>query len=410
MVEEGQRDEQIRPIILVLTDHYVPGFRHGGPIRSIHSLVRSLDQEFDFRILTRDRDAGASQPFAIRRPGEWQRVDGGLVRYLSPRELALDLWRLLRSTPHDVLYLNSYFSPMFTIFPMILRLLRVLPRKPVVIAPRGEFSSGALGIKTRKKRLWKGLADRLGLYRDAIWQATNPEEVTQIEAMVGDHARVQLGPILPDRGSMVDDREIEVATRPKVSGSARFVFLSRITPMKNLAFAVSILCRESVGRVSLDIYGVVDDEGYWAMCRRLIASCGHPNVVIAYRGELPHEEVAPTLAQYDLLLLPSRGENFGHVIFEALASGCPVAISDRTPWSHVQAEGGGWVIPLSDESRWKETVDRVVHADEETLRQLRDAALRVALSQGHRDGDIEMNRQLFAMAAASGRAGIQAAE
>jgi glycosyltransferase involved in cell wall biosynthesis len=409
MVEEGERD-RLRPIILVLTDHYVPGFRHGGPIRSIRSLVRSLGEEFDFRILTRDRDAGSSKPFAIRRPGEWQHVDEGLVRYLSPRELALDLWRLLRSTPHDVLYLNSYFSPMFTIFPMILRLLRVLPRKPVVIAPRGEFSPGALGIKTLKKRIWKGLADGLGLYRDATWQATNPEEVTQIEAVVGDHARVYLGPVLPDPGSIVDDQGIEGATLPKVSGSARFVFFSRITPMKNLAFAVTILCRETVGRVSLDVYGIVDDERYWARCRHLIASCGNPNVVITYRGELPHEQVAPTLARYDLLLLPSRGENFGHVIFEALASGCPVAISDRTPWSRVQDEGAGWVIPLSDESRWKEIMGRVVDADEEVLRQLREAALRVALSQSHRERDIEMNRQLFAMAVVSGRTGIQAAE
>ena len=77
-------------------------------------------REFDFRILTRDRDAGSAEPFARVRSGVWYRMDGCAVRYLSRRELAIDLWRLLRSTPHDVLYLNSYFSPMFTIVPLLL--------------------------------------------------------------------------------------------------------------------------------------------------------------------------------------------------------------------------------------------------------------------------------------------------
>ena len=42
-----------------------------------------------------------------------------------------------------------------------------------------------------------------------------------------------------------------------------------------------------------------------------------------YHGALPHSEVDSTLAGYDLFLLPSLGESFGHAIADSLAAGCP---------------------------------------------------------------------------------------
>ena len=45
---------------------------------------------------------------------------------------------------------------------------------------------------------------------------------------------------------------------------------------------------------------------------------------------LPADELSGIYNAADLLLLPSRHENFGNVVIEALACGCAVAISDRT--------------------------------------------------------------------------------
>jgi glycosyltransferase involved in cell wall biosynthesis len=45
---------------------------------------------------------------------------------------------------------------------------------------------------------------------------------------------------------------------------------------------------------------------------------------------LPANELGGIYNAADLLLLPSRHENFGNVVIEALACGCAVAISDRT--------------------------------------------------------------------------------
>ena len=44
--------------------------------------------------------------------------------------------RIVKATDHNVVYLNSFFSPRFTIQPLVLRRLRLIPRQPVIVAPK----------------------------------------------------------------------------------------------------------------------------------------------------------------------------------------------------------------------------------------------------------------------------------
>ena len=48
------------------------------------------------------------------------------------------------------------------------------------------------------------------------------------------------------------------------------------------------------------------------------------------------------------MLLPTTGENFGHTILESFMAGCPVIISDQTPWKKLAQAGIGLDIPLKD--------------------------------------------------------------
>jgi hypothetical protein len=49
--------------VLVLVGTYLPGYKAGGPLRSIANLVATLGLEFHFRIVTLDRDLGDKLPF-----------------------------------------------------------------------------------------------------------------------------------------------------------------------------------------------------------------------------------------------------------------------------------------------------------------------------------------------------------
>ena len=64
-----------RPIILSFAGHYLPGYKAGGPIRSIANMVDQLGDEFDFRIVAGDRDLGSGliARRARRRRGLWRR-------------------------------------------------------------------------------------------------------------------------------------------------------------------------------------------------------------------------------------------------------------------------------------------------------------------------------------------------
>jgi glycosyltransferase involved in cell wall biosynthesis len=119
----------------------------------------------------------------------------------------------------------------------------------------------------------------------------------------------------------------------------RAVYVGRIAVIKNLDVSLQAL-RLVTGRVDFDVYGPVEDPGYWATCQRLIADLPR-NVVVTYRGEARPEEVRATFAAYDVFLFPTRGESFGHAIAESLSVACPVICSTNTPWTDVLGAGGG---------------------------------------------------------------------
>ncbi|MFL5580748.1 MAG: glycosyltransferase, partial [Gemmatimonadaceae bacterium] len=107
-------------------------------------------------------------------------------------------------------------------------------------------------------------------------------------------------------------------------------------------------------------------EGYWGECRAAIAELP-PNVRVSYRGVVPPEAARAALAAHDVLLQPSLGENYGHVIVEALSAGCPVVVSDRTPWRGLASARAGLDVPLEDPGALRAALERFRDMDEATF-------------------------------------------
>jgi len=77
---------------------YLPGYKAGGPIRSVANLIDALGDDFEFRVVTSDRDLGEDKAYDGIVKGSWQSVGKANVRYLSPADMHLVSWyRLLVS-------------------------------------------------------------------------------------------------------------------------------------------------------------------------------------------------------------------------------------------------------------------------------------------------------------------------
>ena len=84
------------------------------------------------------------------------------------------------------------------------------------------------------------------------------------------------------------------------------------------------------------------------------------------------------LSDYHFFILPTFHENFGHSIFEALSAGCPVLISDQTPWHDLEEKKAGWDLPLNDESLWKDKLNELIKMSDDEYQEWSRGARKVA--------------------------------
>lgn len=337
--------------VLVFSGCYLPGFRAGGPIRSLVNLVKALESDIDFRIVTLDTDVGSAEPYANVRSGEWQAVDGVEVLYLSRAAASMRrLAREIRTTSPQVIYLNGFFEPIFTLRVLLARRMGMIGGVPVLLAPRGDCSPGALAQKPLKKAVFIRLARLVNLHNELTWQASSELEARDIRVMMP-HLRddsVRVAPVLTEACAWTPPSRRE-------PGALRVCFLARISPMKNLDFALRVLA-EVKAPIDFTIHGPIEDPSYWDECRSLIARLPQ-HIRASYAGEVPPASVRRVIAGHDLFFLPTRGESFGHVIHEALSAGVPVLTSDQTQWNDIETHGAGWSLPLNALSEFRQTLE-----------------------------------------------------
>lgn len=334
---------------------YLPGYKFGGPLRTIANMVHHLGDEFNFKIITRDRDLSDHQPYVNVAVHEWQQVGKADVFYCSLRESTLrEMIKLLKETPHDILYLNSFFDFTMTFKPLLARFLKLIPSKPVILAPRGEFSKGGLQLKRLKKLIYLVTVKAFGFYNNITWHASSEDEFKDIQRQ--SFIKPKHIPIAIDLPApMIDNNALQHSLEGIGFRNLRIVFLSRIVPMKNIDYVLSVLLKTTIDIV-FDVYGPIEDSNYWKKCQSLINRLP-ANIQVRYCGSVTHDEVSSIFSHYDLFFLPSRGENYCHAIAESLSVGTPVLISDRTPWRKLYEEDLGWDLSLENEMEFVRCIE-----------------------------------------------------
>ena len=367
---------------------YLPGYKDGGPVRSIKNLTDRLGNEYDFRILTCDRDHGDDTPYAGISYDEWNAVGNAKVWYVKPAEFTPEVV-LKCSDETDLVYVCGCFND-YARSAMKVKHKGVL-KAPLVIAAMGLFSPGAFHIRYPKKKAYMIILGLLGYFRQVEWSATSEEEAKDIRRQVGKNAICHLAEDLPRLPERI------VRKGSSKSGELRIIFLSRISEKKNLSYAVDMIRKfaenNPKAKLAFHIWGNIEDPDYWQKCQRKLTELPE-NVSWEYCGIADAEQVAKVFSEYDVFLFPTLGENYGHVIFEALSGGCIPIISDQTPWTGEKMEGNGNRFSLEDEEGFIGAIDKYCMMDEAELTRRAETAMAFALNYRAVDAE-EGYRKIF---------------
>ena len=344
---------------------------------TVVNLVDRLKDEFEFGIVTRNHDgAGDPTPFRNVQTGEWNYFEGHQVYYADPKTCTKQLAaRLVDEFRPDAIFVNSVFG-LTTRIVLDARRKGLIGRVPVVVAPCGELSDNCLAIKPLKKSTFLGYAKLFRLYEGVIWKASTELEADEIRQQFGSGLEIAVAPDIAP-GSILPDFRTE--NKPeKIPGKVKLISVARFAPKKNIAFLLECLSHCKKGEYELDLIGGVDDESYFEECKRHIKVLPK-NVKVEIGGPLSYTEVLQRMVRSHFLALPTLNENFGYVLLEALAAGCPLLISENTIWGRVADVGCGQVLRLDSPQDWVTALERCAGIDGEAFSAVSAIARQCAL-------------------------------
>lgn len=181
--------------------------------------------------------------------------------------------------------------------------------------------------------------------------ATEPGELEAVRSL-GITTPVALIPLgvetnrfdnLPSRG----DARAELGLPPD---RRYLLFLSRVHPRKGVDALLDAFVDLALWHPEWDLI-IAGPEGDADLSSRLRATARLAGIEdrVHFTGMLRGDAIRNAYAASDVFVLPSWFENFGIAIAEALSAGLPVIVSDRTPWSEVNAARAGYCGPVDPE-------------------------------------------------------------
>jgi len=376
--------------IICFIQYYLPGFKSGGPVRTISNLIDNIGKEYTFHIVTSDRDVYDYKSFQSVKVDKWNKAHNSKIFYRSSFLWSLiQIPKFFRKNSYDYIYLNSFFSFQFSIIVLLFKFLKIIPQRKIIIAPRGEFSISALKIKQLRKIIYLNIFKLLKLDKDVIWQASSIYELNDIKNILRKrNLKIKIAPDIPEINFAQNKKDIVWSMKP-----LKIIFLSRISSIKNLDFAINVL-KDLKINIHFEIVGPICDKEYWEYCLKLLEELPS-NISYNYFGSIKHKEVREIISNSHLFFLPTKSENYGHTIFESLSAGTPVLISNQTPWRNLSKHNAGWDLPLLNQLDFVESINKLSKLSSKQYKKKRLDALKFVRKRINMSEILESNKDLF---------------
>ncbi len=296
-------------------------------MQSIANLVKEFKEGGQYYIFCSDTDLNGAGLENIS-TGQWTKFnDHTLVWYANHEKISDSLVKQVETIKPDVLYIIGIYSWHFNIVPL---LYCKAPKK--ILSTRGMLHPGALSQKKWKKKIYLTVFKLMEYQHKVQFHATDAEEQQYISNYFGKDVGI----------SIAGNFSNNIALLPlagKKPGSLKMISIALISPMKNILKVLQAL-EKITDHIQYDIYGPVKDHDYLRLCKEQ-AKLLPQNIVVAWRGELQPTDISNALEGAHIFILPSKSENFGHAIYEALSAGRPVITSHNTPWQNLMPSKAG---------------------------------------------------------------------
>jgi glycosyltransferase involved in cell wall biosynthesis len=325
--------------ILQIVPTYFPAVRYGGPIRSVHALAKTLvERGHEVHVFTSSMDGPDDLDVRLRAPVN---IEGVLVYYFPVPLLRRLCWcpslaRALRRgiDSYDVLHLHSVFLWPTWAAARIARRAGV----PYVLSPRGMLGGEVIRRKSRLvKSAWIRLIEQRTIRESAALHVTSGLEREEIQALGLRTARIHCIP----NGVNWPAHFSALSAGPfsGISG-AYALFLSRIDAKKGLDRLIAAW--KWVPNLTLIIAG--NDENAYRQTLEQHVRDNQLTGRIQFIGPVEDEHKWALYANAVMFILPSYSENFGNVVAEAMAVGCPVVVTPEVGLASLVRESGAGVV------------------------------------------------------------------
>lgn len=369
--------------ILHVVPSYYPATRYGGPIRSVHALCAALVKHgHRVHVYTTNVDGPGVSDVPIGRPVD---MDGVQVTYFGVPAIRRLYWsptlaRRLKETINDfdVVHLHSVF-----LWPTwAAARAAYAARIPYVVSPRGQLVRELIHRKSRWiKSAWIALVERRTLARAAALHVTADLEAQDIAALNLNLTKVVC--VANGVSWPAQHQAFESEKYPQIAGPYA-LYLGRINWKKGLDRLIRAW--RQVPDLTLIIAGN-DDEGYQKDLEALVHGIDIANRV-HFIGPVSDENKWAVYERAEMFVLSSYSENFGNVVAEAMAMGCPVVVTPEVGLAQFVAEARAGIVTDGDPMSLSAAVQKL-HGDA-PLRKSMGVAGRLAVEKSLSWGGIAL--------------------
>ncbi len=350
--------------VLHVVPSYYPAVRYGGPIVSVHGLCKALVRRgHDIHVFTTNVDGDTESNVPVGVPVEMDGVKvwyfplpavpgvaaiSSLARrlYWSPR-----MGRALRLqiSSFDFVHTHSVF-----LWPTWAAAREAARHAvPYMASPRGMLVADLIKRKSRWiKTAWIRLIERGNLERAAVIHVTSRIEGDDLAAFGMRLPPVHIVPNGVDAGPSAPsgvDRETEMEAL--TAGLCYLLFIGRINWKKGLDRLIPAMAQLAVQLPDLHLLIAGNDEEDYQSVLEALAQRHGVAGRIQFVGPVYGTAKQALLAHCQVLVVPSYSENFGNVVLEAMAAGCPVVVTPEMGVADIVRESGaGLVMSGSAES------------------------------------------------------------